>query len=193
MRFSRRKTAIFASGLLALAVIAGVWAFFTANSSIRNVAHTSSYGTKTIEEFTPEQKLEPGGEIKKKVGVSNTGDYPLAVRIKMTESWARSGIEFIGFASSAAGFNSVAVTKDGMGNILTSDATQAGEPAGKTDGLTAGDESVMYKNLDLTGWSDGGDGYWYYSTLLAPGQSTGELLKSLVHADDTDMGKYTHT
>lgn len=192
MKKTTKKLLPFVAAVLAMTLVAGTWAFYTSRSEINNELLTKKYGDKTVEEFTPKQKLQPGSEVTKEVGVTNTGDYDLVVRIKMDEKWTRGNTDFGVHASDADTFNSVAATKDVVsGNITATDAKQANEPTGRTDGLVAGDETVMYKNLDLTNWTfDATNGYWYYSTKLAPGLNTGSLLKSLVLANDTDMGKY---
>lgn len=185
MKQSKKRWAMFVAGITGIAVVGAAWAYFSSTSTIDNKLKTKAgFGSKTIEEFTPNQEIQPGSEIAKKVSTTNTGDYDLVVRIKMDESWSRSGADFINFASSSAQFNTV----NKVGTVYT--ATQAGGVAGETDGKTAGDDSVMYKNLTLTNWMEGGDGYWYYKKILKPGENTGALLESLVLATNTDMGKY---
>lgn len=186
MKRSKKRWGMFLAGITGIAVVGAAWAYFSNTATIDNKLKTEDgYGSKTIEEFTPNQSVEPGSEITKKISTTNTGAYDLVVRVKMDESWSRQNLDFISFASSSAQFNTVAK----VGTVYT--ATQAGGVPGETDGKTAGDDSVMYKNLDLTNWMAGGDGYWYYKKLLKPGENTGDLLKSLVLATNTDMGKYT--
>lgn len=180
MNISKKKVTGFAAGTLALAVVAGTWAYYTSTVSINNSLHTKSYSDRTIEEFTPDQEIQPGSEIVKKVGAENTGDYALAARIKMSEKWERNSQELIHFSSDQAAFSSVT-------NAAPAYTAKQGNDG---DGLLTSDESVMYKNLDLTNWIPGGDGYWYYNQKLLPGKSTGNLLNSLVMATNADMGKY---
>lgn len=180
MKLSKKKAAGSVAGVLALTLVAGSWAYYTSTSKIDNNLHTNIYADRTVEEFTPDQEMEPGSEIIKKVGVENTGDYDLVVRIKMEESWSRGDEEMIGFVSS----------DDKFGSVEKTDSGYIAEQQDPADGQVDGDESVIYKNLDLVNWTDGGDGYWYYNDKLAPGAGTGELLNSIIMATNADMGKY---
>lgn len=178
MKFNKKKIISFCAALLALAIIAGSWAFYSSVSKIDNELQTKEYGDRIIEEFTPKQDLEPGKEITKKVGVTNTGDYDLVVRIKMSEKWERNDQTLISFDSDNAAFNTVTNT------------TYIAKQGNDTDGLLTNDETVMYKNLDLSNWTDGKDGYWYYNNKLTPGATTGNLLESVIMATNTDIGHY---
>lgn len=179
MTKSKKKLIRLGAAVLALALVVGTFAYYSSVSKIDNNMHTLSYGDRTIEHFTPDQELEPGSQITKEVGVTNTGDYDLVVRIKMEEKWVRGNDTLIDFDSSDDEFNTVDVDNDYT-------ATQGSA----TDGQLTDDESVMHKQISLTNWFDGGDGYWYYDGKLAPGANTGNLLELLVLAKDTDMGKY---
>ncbi len=81
---------------------------------------------------------------------------------------------------------------------------------GDENGLTAGDDSVVYKVLNTVetpgdaGWSYGGDGYWYWNGVLDPAKDedpdkdkdkheTEPLLKELVLANNIDLGQYKDT
>ena len=187
MKLTSKKNIGFIAGILVLGLIVGVWAYFTSTSSIDNLLHTNSYGAKTQEEFTPGQVLEPGKEIEKKVAVTNTGDYDLVVRVSFAEKWARDGIDFKTIAYD--------------GNIDTVEYS-AGPPKAwttsqddATDGLTTLDNhSVVYKTFNPNDdWIKGDDGYWYFKTKLTSGQSTGNLLESIILASNTDIGKYEVT
>ncbi len=201
-RYKKRLIGLGAA-LLCLGLIVGSWAYYTSTSAIENELMTKYYGNRTIENFTPKQEIEPGDTISKEAGVMNTGDYDLVVRVKFTESWARGGADFITHDSSAAAFSTV--EREGTGPNYTYTAKQfdfdGTDGAPETDGKvfidgTGKDDSVMYKTLNTianatdTGWEYGNDGYWYYNALLGSGQSTGNLLNSLVFADNADIGKY---
>ena len=57
------------------------------------------------------------------------------------------------------------------------------------DGLTAGDGSVVTKEMDTTKWIYSAvDGYWYYNAVLASGVETDPFLKSITLNAATDMG-----
>ena len=180
MKNTKKRMMALLAGIVALALFAGTWAYFTSSSSIDNLLHTNSYGAKTLEEFTPGQALEPGVEIEKKVGVTNTGDYDLVVRVKFDEKWAREGVAFKEIAHSGA-IDTVAYTAPS-----TWTATQVND----TDGVVpAGDETVVFKTLNPGGdWIKGGDGYWYYKTRLTAGQTTGNVLESIILASNADIG-----
>lgn len=181
-KISKKKTIGFSVAALSMVAVVGTWAFYTSSTTINNNLHTLNYADRTIEEFTPDQNIEPGSEITKAVGVENTGDYDLVVRIKMTEKWVRDDSTIISFDSSDSAFKSV----------VNADPDYTATQGSDTDGLVTGDESVMYKNIDLTNWIEGTDGYWYYNAKLEPGQSTGELLNSLIMATNADMGSYNN-
>ena len=177
-------------GLVVLALVAATWAYFSSESSINNDLKTKEYGVETIEKFTPDQEIEPGTTIDKEVGVKNTGDYGVVVRIRLDESWSRNNVDFIKISSEKddAFNNAIASAVKDAGGQVTSTQTS------KTDGDTTDDETVMYKNLiglDATdGWAEGDDGYYYYTKVLGAGEKTPLLFDKLTLAGDTDLGEY---
>jgi predicted ribosomally synthesized peptide with SipW-like signal peptide len=46
--------------------------------------------------------------------------------------------------------------------------------------------SVFDLDYSGTGWTDGGDGYWYYDSVLAAGDATDPALKVEISTDDQD-------
>lgn len=176
----KKRIALLLCGIAALALVAGIWAYYSSTNPIQNQLQTKSYGNELVEKFTPKSDWQPGEKVEKEVGVTNTGDYNLFVRIKMEETWTLSEGTLVSYNSDSAKFHSA-----------TSEfATQTSA----TDGLTTGDESVVYKEIDLTGWTlNADDGYWYYTLPLKPSDSTGNLLKSITLAGNTDMGAYITT
>jgi alternate signal-mediated exported protein len=192
----KRKTAIFLAGLLALIGVVGVWMYYTNTSSIDNLLHTKDYGNRTIEEFTPEEDWEPGETITKTVGVENTGDYPLVVRVKFDEKWLRGGTPFVTIGSTTG----ISGTSPYIGWI--DDATKSGSlytaihGGTASDGLVAGDHTMVYKNLvGILGgsWEKGADGWYYYKSVLGAGASTSQLLDSITLASNVDLGAYIST
>jgi len=190
MKNINKRTKIAISVLLSLTLLAATWAYFNQELNIDNQFNTANHGVETIEKFTPEQELLPGETIDKKVGVENTGDYGLVVRIRFDEKWERGGTELIAISSEDNGdfndkINSAVV--DGTGKVTS---TQDDE----TDGLVADDESVIYKKLpgleDGT-WVKGDDGYYYYTTILTKKAKTSSLLESITFAADADLGVYS--
>ena len=182
----RTKAAI--SAMMALVLIAASWAYFTSESEIDNKLKTDVYGVETIEKFTPDQTILPGTTVEKNVGVKNTGDYGVVVRIRLDEKWERGG-ELIAISSVATdgSFNGAIDSADkdaGTGKVTSTQDDY-------DDGLVADDESVMYKNLtgitDGT-WTKGDDGYYYYSTVLNAKNTTSLLFDEITLASDADLG-----
>ena len=191
MKKRNKKVKVAVAGMLVLAAVASTWAFFNSESRITNELYTKEYGADTIEKFKPQQELEPGTKVEKEVGVKNTGDYDLVVRIRMMEEWTRSDIAFVTLDS----VNTDKTFNDAIISALKNDST--GEVTSVQtdvmDGLVAGDETVMYKSLPGLkngAWTQGKDGWFYYATTLKAGASTELLMDFLTLAGDTDMGKY---
>lgn len=173
----KRKLTIFALAMLAIFATAGVWAYFQATNTIKNEMSTiSSYGAETREKFTPEASWQPGMTVGKRVHVKNTGASGLLVRIKFTETWTGSQTN-LSIPSSDNKFN-------------PSDSSTSLQGVA-TDGLTASDGSVVFKNfVGVTGntWTLGTDGYYYYNDILPAGGDSTALLEDLTLCLDTDMG-----
>ena len=168
----RNRKTVLVAGVLALALVAGVLAYFSSTMGIDNPFSTNKYGGETVEKFTPKKDWEPGGEVTKEVAAKNTGEYPLYVRIKFSEKWTRDG-------------------KDIDGTSLTSANKDKFFPA-TADAAVSGGSSV-YKDLpgiEDGSWIDGGDGYYYYKTPLAKDAVTSNLLGSVTLCKNADMGKY---
>ena len=190
-RISKRTKAAI-SAMMALVLIAATWAYFTSTSEIDNKLKTDVYGIETIEKFTPEQTIVPGATVEKNVGVKNTGDYGVVVRIRLDEKWERGGTPFIAISSVADDdtFNGAidSAEKDDITGKVTSEQTSY------IDGLVTDDESVMYKNLiGLVGgaaspWVKGNDGYYYYRSVLNAKNTTSLLIDEIIFAGDADLG-----
>lgn len=170
MKKNRKKVLV--AGIVALAVVAGVLAYFSSTMSIDNPFSTKEYGGETVEKFTPKKDWQPGDKVTKEVAAKNTGDYPLFVRVKFNESWTRNGGEI-------------------DGTVLDSADGDKFFPASEDSAVKGG--SSVYKELpglDDGSWIDGGDGYYYYKTALAAGSMTTNLLGSVTLCKDADMGSY---
>ena len=174
-----RKTSIIALvALLVVALVGGTVAYWTQTSTIDNPFETGKqYGSTIVEKFTPKDGEDwlPGVEVEKKVSVSNDGDTDILVRAKLTETWKYKGE------------NNFYINLDGKDPYTVQ---QAGDVAGKTDGKTAGDKSVVVKNIAANGkWTTAGaDGWCYYTENLKKGQATEKWLESVMLSKDTDMG-----
>ena len=189
MKNINKRTKVAISAMMAIALIVATWAYFTSESRIDNTFNTTSNSVETIEKFTPGQSIEPGQTVKKEVGVSNTGNSGLVVRVKLEEAWARGGTNFIAISGENAGaFNDAidSASKNAQGKVVSVQTS-------KSDGAVTGDETVMYKNLlglDDSSWIKGDDGYYYYSTILNAKNSTSLLFDEITFASDADLGVF---
>ena len=190
MKNINKRTKVAISALMVLVLIAATWAYFTSESEIDNNFNTlGQYGMETIEKFIPDQDIEPGVTVEKEVGVKNTGDGGLVVRVRLDEKWAREGSELIAISSENNGaFNGKidSTSKDAQGKVTSKQVSA-------TDGAVAGDETVIHKNLlglDDGTWARGNDGYYYYKTVLTEKHTTSLLFDSITFAGDADLGFY---
>lgn len=189
-------------GLAALTVVGGTWAYFSQTAAITNPFTTKTYDSTLIEHFNPADgdNWTPGAEVEKSIMAKNTGDYPVLVRVSMEEIWSRGSSEFKKVTSkNGDAFNSAVLGDNGY-EAFQYGVDSEGNPNGHEDGLVAkdllyadkGDDSVVYKalQLDANGWIDGGDGYWYWNSILQPETMTAPLMNSVTLAANTDMGLF---
>lgn len=181
MKISKKKLAGFLSCTLALTAIAGSWAYYSSTNTVDNQLQTLAYGDTLVERFTPDDDWQPGEEVTKEVAVKNTGDYDLVVRVKLSETWTRNGSVISEIDSTDTGSNGSNV---GINNITVVSQTDA------SDGLTTGDQTVVEKTMAASGWTQGSDGYWYYNSKIASGESTSKLLEAITLTQDVDLGIY---
>lgn len=172
----RNKKIAGVTGLAAIMLIGGTFAYFNQTMTVKNPFDTGKYDTVVTEDFKPGDgdNWEPGAEVNKDVTVKNTGDYAVVVRVKFDEKWVNK--------------TSGATVKE---NEKMDDTTNQ---ANATDGLVKADGSVVTKKLNKENWVyNKADGYWYYKTNLAAGANTGKFLDSVTLLENADMGKYTVT
>ncbi|WP_409969932.1 BsaA family SipW-dependent biofilm matrix protein [Bengtsoniella intestinalis] len=177
------------AGVMAVVAVAATWAFYNATHEIDNKMSTGEYGDVLTERFAPDSNWQPGQEAEKLVGVTNTGDYDLVVRIKMDESWTVAGEDtaFITIDSKNENFDDATATK--------------GDQIDAEDGLTAKDDvndgSVVAKTFATdfaSEWTyNANDGYWYYNEVLESGEKAENFLTAITLSEDTDMGSYDET
>jgi len=165
------------SALAALALLAGSFAYWNQTHSVENPFNTGEkYSSTVIEDFNPEQgeDWQPGVKVEKKVGVVNTGDQDLIIRVKLDEKWVRVG-ETNPYKSFEA-----EVDKN---KIYTANQ------ANPTDGLVAADDSVVIKHLSNSAkWISGGDGWYYYTVNLKEGETSDNWLEDVELHNDLDVG-----
>lgn len=137
--------------VLLVTVIGGTFAYFSQTDTAENFLKVKNYDSNLTEDFNPPPDgFTPEVVVDKVVGVSNTGEIPMLVRITYAEFWD-------------AAINAGLV----LGNPV----------AGIYDGDTEMDSLV--RKLAGTGWTYGGDGYFYYMSVLAPGASTGAFITGI--------------
>ncbi len=173
-----KKSKVAVAGVAAVALVGGTLAYWNQTTTINNPFSTNSYGGETVEEFNPAEggDWEPGATVDKKVSVTNTGDYPIYVRVQFTEEWTN--------------LKSDVATKTNNAAITAADVNQISA----TDGLVKADGSVVQKNL-IENWKDNwiyDNGWYYYKTALEVDENntTGNLLESVTLDQATDMGVY---
>ncbi len=174
----KKKLTAIIVGALAVALVAGTWAFYTSTNSVDNKLKTQKYGDVLKETFTPDEDWQPGEEVDKIAGVKNTGDYNLVVRVKLDEKWTLA--------------DGTEKTISSVGTDITT-YQQESATDGKVPVANTTEKSVVEKTLAASGWTkNNADGYWYYNTQLASG-ATANFMTKIKLKDDTDMGKYKTT
>ncbi|MCD8371032.1 MAG: BsaA family SipW-dependent biofilm matrix protein [Clostridiales bacterium] len=190
------KKAIAVVGLGGAALVGGTYAYYSQTASLDNPLSTGKYQTELVEDFTPtSEDLKPGAKIEKIVGVENTGDYPVMVRVKMSEKWVRKSDS----DASDKGENVYSLESSDETNFLAGtyadvdndgNYTFLASQSNATDGSTDGDGTVVYKHMndykyvedednytttiynDLDSGAAGNwiynpaDGYWYWNGVL---------------------------
>lgn len=137
--------------VLLVTVIGGTFAYFSQTDVAENYLQVKDYNSQLTENFDPPPDgLTPEVEVTKEVGVTNTGEIPMIVRITYTEFW--DAVE--------------------NGSLVLEEAV-----AGVYDGDTEAD-SVVRKYAG-TGWTYGDDGYYYYMSILDPAASTGSWITGI--------------
>ncbi len=177
------KSILLIAGLIALLIVAGVWAFYTSTTSLDNRLKTvGRYGETLIEKFTPTEEWKSGQAVPKEVRVRNTGNAPIVARIKLNEVWWRDS-------------NSDGTMQDPQERLIGHDSVTNGisditsvSQVNATDGSVLGDKTVVEKTLAALDWTAGADGYWYYNNILNKGMSTANFMTAIKLAANTDMG-----
>lgn len=173
-------------GLASVALVGGTFAYFTQTATIDNPFDTARYESVVTEDFVPEdgENWQPGVEVNKDLYVQNTGDRDVVVRVKFEDFWYR-GESLITEADDAENHTTF---KEVTGAAVTDDIDQD-DPE---DGETEKDGTVVKKTLENIGeWTfNERDGYYYYNSRLAAGDSTGKFLNKVQLAPELDLGKF---
>ena len=168
----KKRSASIIAGLLAIVLIGGTLAYYNSTGTLENKLSTKKPGgEQLVEQFTPKDNWALGEKVTKIASIENKGEIPLIVRVKMNEVWTLAdGTTKVNNASTSATFTA------GSGQLNA------------TDGLTAGDGSVVIKNGIGTNWVYDADGYWYYNAVLAAGATSQNLLDGITLNSVADMG-----
>lgn len=151
--------------LLIIAIIGGTFAYFTQTDTAENYLAAKNYDSTLTEDFEPPPDgFTPEVEVVKEVGVTNTGEIPMLVRITYEEYWD---------------------------NVLNAGLVLADPVAGIYDGDTEADSLV--RKTAGSGWLYGGDGYFYFMTVLAPGGVTGKFITAIELKDAAAVTTKTYT
>lgn len=176
------------AGVAAVLTIGGSLAYFNQTMQVENNFDTAKFGSTMVEDFKPSEgkDWQPGVEVNKDVVVTNTGDVPVVVRVKMDEKWMRGNDTFKTIAADDEKGNRIVEVKQGEGR----------EEDAK-DGLTDPDKTVVHKTLNTDDWKLADDGWYYYvSNVPAAGEegnTTEKFLDAVRLANDADMGEFVKT
>lgn len=178
------------AGVAAVLTIGGSLAYFNQTMQVENNFDTAKFGSTMVEDFKPSEgkDWQPGVEVNKDVVVTNTGDVPVVVRVKMDEKWMRGNDAF-----------KTIVADDEDGNKIVEVKQGEGQEEDAKDGLTDPDKTVVHKVLNTDDWKLANDGWYYYvSNVPAAGEegadnTTAKFLDAVKLADDADMGKFVKT
>lgn len=84
---NKKKIALGATALAAVMVAAGTFAWFTTTDKVKNTFSMDNFDVTITEDFdTPDVPLTPGADITKVVGITNSGNVPVLVRVKLEEA-----------------------------------------------------------------------------------------------------------
>lgn len=166
-KLGRPLAALAVAACLLLAAGGTTLAYFTDSETAHNVVTSGGVDIGIVEktkvgddllDFPEEGVLGvmPGESVSKIVTVENTGSAPAWVRVKVDRS---------------------VLGEDEAELPLAAEVKVKG--AGGSDGV-AEVEVVSFEVED--GWVDGGDGWWYWTSPVAPGGSTGVLFDAVSFA-----------
>jgi alternate signal-mediated exported protein len=159
-------------------MIGGTFAYFSQTSSASNFLSANNYNSTLTEDFTPPQdgNFTPGVEYEKVVGVENTGNVGMLVRISYQEYWNNIAV----FTSNTEYADAASVDPDGAGP-LSADMyyDTAVDPS---DVLKEAGDTALNSNGN---WVYGGDGWYYFLAELQPEDSTDSFIDSIMLKNST--------
>lgn len=167
-----------AAGILVLAGVFAVYAYFTDNAKTDNTLFPAENELEISEDYVPPVEQKTGENIyKKEISVINRGNAPCYIRVYMD-------------------FSDSTVSKR---SYLSNDPSQSPDSFYKAERTDASDTYISHLDLVAPGWTFVPDasptalaGYYYYKEPVAPGEKTTSLLtfvKTLNESND-DIKQY---
>ncbi len=84
---NKKKLAAGAVALSAVLIAAGTFAWFTTTDKVENTFQMDNFDVSITEDFdTPDVPLTPGADVTKEVGITNSGNVDVLVRVKLEET-----------------------------------------------------------------------------------------------------------
>ena len=156
----KKKLLLLAAVIACIAIaVTGTLAYFSTNDTAHNVITTGGVNIKVVEQTRNDDKTLVDFPEEGIQGVMPGTSVAKIVRIQNTgvsEAWIRVKMD-------------------------TSILDEQGEDLP----LTIGDsEKTVVEFSVLTGWLDGGDGYWYYEKPVSAGETTDTLLEEVHFSEE---------
>lgn len=187
----KKKVVLSITWILVLCVITAAISYFSSTMAFENEFYTGNYGIDVIEHFRSPDKWFPSETVDKSVYAENTGTYPLLIRISYEEYWKNEDGDYIaGYTSNGVEYENIFDINGDGSNLLEAavknfgDVDNSEDPAitilNDSSRISTGSEWVYY------------DGYYYRTSLLEAGATTGDWLNS-VTLNESLSDLYTQT
>lgn len=85
-----RKKLLVVGAISLFTILGGTLAYFTTNSTIKDIFNTAKYETKIVEVFESPTDWTPGTTTEKTIKVTNNGSIDMALRATYTEKWVNA-------------------------------------------------------------------------------------------------------
>lgn len=149
----KKKRYIFLlAGILAVGMIGSTFAFWKGEVQVENELTADTVDVEIDEEFP--QDPSTTGTVNKEVRFTNTGSSEVFLRVACVEYWEKEAD-----GETVLLPNQVNVENNWI-DVVTKNWNNGGLQNGKD-------------------WEKGADGWYYYKNILAPGESTSNILKSV--------------